>query len=61
MLVDWVKIILTQVTCTVITLGTDLFDDESEGLQRNLKLDCQNFRFDGARLDLRADFACRRT
>lgn len=61
MLVDWVKIILTQVTRTVITLGTDLFDGESEGLQRNLKLDCQNFRFDGARLDLRADFTFRRT
>lgn len=60
-LVDWVKIILTQVTRTVITLGTDLFDGESEGLQQNLKLDCQNFRFDGARLDLRADFTCRRT
>lgn len=61
MLVDWVKIILTQVTRAVIILGMDLFDGESEGLQRNLKLDCQNLRFDGARLDLRADFTCRRT
>lgn len=61
MLVDWVKIILTQVTRAVIILGMDLFDGESEGPQRNLKLDCQNLRFDGARLDLRADFTCGRT
>lgn len=31
MLIDWVKITLTWVTHTVITLGSDLFDAQSVG------------------------------